>query len=220
MNYLDFIAIGVGLFPMMDQLLKLDIHFKIKSFPLKLIYNIIASLFSFFFFTFLKFSDTNILLDFPKWYIFLIIAGVLFLIYFFILVYKRAEVNSGKIKWPIILNLPIYVLFFVCLTVSFGLLSFRETNYVIEGRINNAPVGLLDKLKIEILHSDNIKKNITPKINMDDGTFRFALPKEEKDKYDYIYIFDNNSNAYFDENISGKNDLESKVENINIEIPK
>ncbi|SNR70894.1 hypothetical protein [Dokdonia pacifica] len=176
-------AFLVGAFPWISQLRNLDIHFKIPSFNLKSIFNFFASLFGISIYIILNRLGKYDLLYWPDWKLFILIALLLTIIYMIILIYKRKEVNTGKLKWPILLNFVIYIFIFCNLTSGFGLLETYKDHYVFKGIVVNKQGIGVGKTSILVISDENEINTLTDQ----EGNFSFLVPKEKADSYNNRY---------------------------------
>ncbi|GGG12123.1 hypothetical protein GCM10011344_10990 [Dokdonia pacifica] len=100
-----------------------------------------------------------------------------------ILIYKRKEVNTGKLKWPILLNFVIYIFIFCNLTSGFGLLETYKDHYVFKGIVVNKQGIGVGKTSILVISDENEINTLTDQ----EGNFSFLVPKEKADSYNNRY---------------------------------
>ncbi|ELR69044.1 hypothetical protein C900_05529 [Fulvivirga imtechensis AK7] len=170
----------LGAFPWISQLKKLDIHFKSKGFDAHGIYNFFASIFSMSIFIYMSESLPYEIINFPSWWIFIISAFVLCLIYIFIYIYYKNDVNSDKMKWPIFVNFVSYVLLFCTLTTGFGLLKVHYGYYYFKGRVVNEKEEPISSAFLEVRGNSN--EVINEFYSDDKGVFNILIAKDDFEK--------------------------------------
>lgn len=173
-------AFALGAFPWISQLKKLNIHFDSDGLDLKGIFNFFASLFAMSIYLYVNGAlPKTVLYHFPAWYWFMIASFICALLYFGLFIYKRAEVSTGKLKWPILVNFVLYLFLFINLTSGFGLLRILQENYIFEGHVQmqsstddlkGAKITIKDIKGVECLASD---------ISDGGGDFILVLSKED-----------------------------------------
>ncbi|MEP3836924.1 MAG: hypothetical protein ABJM36_04725 [Algibacter sp.] len=178
----------IGAFPWISQLKQLDIHFKIPGFNLKSLFNFFASLFSASIYIYLERLGIYELIYWPDWKTLIIISFIMMFTYFTLLIYKWNEVNTGILKWPIILNFVLYIFIFCTLTSGFGLLKTYKNHYVIKGIvISEDGSELLDKTYIRLEHSSKPNLSIS-RMTTKKGEFSLLIEKKMADEYNRLIL--------------------------------
>jgi hypothetical protein len=174
-----------GAFPWISQLKQLDFHFKLPSFDLKSIFNFFASLFSISVFIYMDRLDVYDFVYWPNWKLFIGLSFVLTILYFIILIYKRVDVNSNKLKLPIIINFIIYILIFSTLTTGFGLLNIYKDNYVVKGIVIDQNVNPLKEVGVYLHYKNASEDDIITQTDKF-GRYYLLIPKTHSDDYNSI----------------------------------
>ncbi|MEP3390496.1 MAG: hypothetical protein ABJO02_20050 [Reichenbachiella sp.] len=126
-------AFSLGAFPWISQLKKLKIHLDLKNYDSRTINNFFASLFAMSVFIFFNYSHPYQIIHFPTWWIFIIVAFFLSIIYISIFIFFRDRDKDKKYRIVLIISIVVYILIFSSLTAGFGILKVYSRYYVFNG---------------------------------------------------------------------------------------
>ena len=193
MDWKDTIeAFTLGAFPWISELKKMDIHFKKSNIEISKIDNFFASLFA----TSIFFYFTNInkyqLIHIWTWWVFILSAFILTIIYFIIFISNKEQVNNNKTNWPIIVCFVLYILIFCSLTTGFGILNVYKDSVVIKGQVHNS-AGKCTRSDFSILFNSGKILNFKTNLN---GDYVVLIDKDSIDKIQKIEV-KNHENEYF-----------------------
>ena len=200
MDWTDLIKLfGVGAFPWISELRKLDIHFEQPGIKTSSIFNFFASLFAMGIFVYSFYVNPYQLIQLPNWIYFLVGACILTILYFSFYIYFKESVKTGAKKGIVIVQFVIYILIFCSLTTAFGLLKVFKDYVVIDGKVLDSK-GKKTEADFNIYFNDGRQIIFKSKQN---GTYIVMFKINELEKISKIEVR-NDSGDYFDVNTFGE----------------
>jgi hypothetical protein len=191
-DWLQWIAgvFAVGL-PWISRLQNLDCHFKIglagsgKTFDTKDLFNACASVFSIpiYLFYVVPAAPQDFLIE-PGWVTPFVCSIIAFVAFFYVFLRYARVVEEGRARWPVVINLILYLAVFLLLTIVFGYLATLQNYRLIRGTVveltelrglSNATVTLEVRHKGqdgEETKSEQIERTTGP-----DGRFMVVIDK-------------------------------------------
>ncbi len=172
-------AFGLGAFPWISQIKSLKIHFRNRTQDFRSVNNVFASVFSISIYLFLGGSlSKSILVNIPEWYVFMIMAAISAIVFFSIYLYCYDRVLNHGIKWPIVVNLILWMSLFANLTFGFGVLRIYTNNTVVKGTIfHDLKERSLSKSKIAVY--DLTGTEVASAITNRKGQFVLLVPNDK-----------------------------------------
>nr|WP_294858406.1 hypothetical protein [uncultured Fluviicola sp.] len=200
MDWTDLIKLfGVGAFPWISELRKLDIHFEQPGIKTSSIFNFFASLFAMGIFAYSFYVNPYQLIQLPNWIYFLVGACILTILYFSFYIYFKESVKKGMKKGIVIVQFIIYILIFCSLTTAFGLLKVFKDYVVIDGKVLDSK-GKTTDADFNIYFNDGRQIIFKSKQN---GTYIVMFKINELEKITKIEVR-NDSGDHFDVNTFGE----------------
>ena len=204
---------AVGAFPWISEFKKLEIHFKYKDLKLSSIYNFFASLFAAGIYSYSYYIDAYQSTNLPPWYVFLILACTLTVLYFSFFIYQRDNIEKGKNMYFVIINFCLYILIFSSLTFGFALVKSFKDNVVISGKIYSSNGAHAKKSDIELMTSNQTIFTL----NSDSlGKFTLFLDKKYLDSIQRISVVEELSGENYTANTFGSGAIFTFLSNIKL----